>query len=56
MERHDCPNCDAPAGRACRTRSPSGKNLIVDTGLFMGPEPPGTAFRRVGLPRQRPRP
>lgn len=20
VERHDCPNCDAPAGSACRTR------------------------------------
>ncbi|WP_425576066.1 zinc finger domain-containing protein [Streptomyces axinellae] len=20
LERHDCPNCDAPAGSACRTR------------------------------------
>ncbi|WP_443072583.1 zinc finger domain-containing protein [Streptomyces sp. RPT161] len=24
VERHDCPNCDAPAGSACRTRGGIG--------------------------------
>ena len=49
VERHDCPNCEAPAGSACRTRG--GKTAAKYHTPALRPRP--RAPRGTGDPRSR---